>query len=116
MVFHQIGGTPFPLGVNGHLHIAQIGNGIERRTLERINPGDDRKKCEDKHEEAIPHTCCDDALDHLAVLAFGRWQFEIVQRALHFRFGIDEEVRACDNALTFSQAALHFVVVADLLA
>src|ERR1700686_636345 len=40
---------------------------------------------------------------------------EIVQRALHFGFGIDEEICACDNSFAFGETTLHFVVVADLL-
>ena len=62
------GERPFPIGVDDHLRIAQVGNRIERCPHERINAGDDRKKREDKHEEAIPHACCDDALDHFALL------------------------------------------------
>src|SRR5947208_962316 len=37
--------------------------------------------------------------------------FKLLQRALHFRFGVDEKIRARDNTLAFPQAAPHFVVV-----
>src|SRR2546428_9415234 len=36
------------------------------------------------------------------------------ERALHFRFGVDQEVCARDDALVFLQATLHLVDVAVL--
>src|SRR6266576_5364109 len=36
---------------------------------------------------------------------------EIPQRTLHFRFRIDEKVRAGDDTFAFGQSALHFVVI-----
>src|SRR5207249_8881711 len=41
---------------------------------------------------------------------------EIRKRALHLRFGVDEKVRTRDHALAFRETALHFVMIADLLA
>src|SRR5690242_6084014 len=51
----------------------------------------------------------------LALLAIGR-RFEIPQRALHFRFGVDEKVCARDHAFPVRETALYFVVIADLFA
>jgi len=47
---------------------------------------------------------------------FRRGSREIVQRALHFGFGINEEICARNDALAFGETTFHFVVVADLLA
>ncbi len=59
------GERPFPLGVDDHLHVGEIGNRVERRPLQRPNAAGDAEDREDDDEELVARARLDDALDEL---------------------------------------------------
>src|SRR5439155_16364281 len=63
LVFNEIGRASFPLRVNDHLHVTQIGNCIERRVDQAIKASGDSENGEDENEELIPRTPLNDTID-----------------------------------------------------
>src|SRR5581483_10260674 len=67
LIFDKIRRASFPLGVNDHLHVAQIGNGIQRRVKQPVNPSRDAEDGENENQKFISRAPLDDAVDkHLA--------------------------------------------------
>ena len=63
LVFDQVGRASFPIGVDDDLHVAQVGNGIERRPLDRPDAGRDAEEDEDDDEQLVARARLDHAFD-----------------------------------------------------
>jgi hypothetical protein len=63
LVFDQVGGASFPVGVDNHLRVAQVGNGIERRSLDRPDTGHDAEEDEDDDEQLVARARRDHPFD-----------------------------------------------------
>src|SRR5207248_7200303 len=63
LVLDQIRRAAFPLSVNDHLHVAQIGNRIERGVDQTVDSSCDSEDCENENEEFVPRATFDNAVN-----------------------------------------------------
>src|SRR5205814_6818874 len=71
LVFDQIRRASFPIGIDDDLHIAQIGNGIERSLRQRPNATSDAEDDKNDDEESVSGAGLDDALQQERLLFRG---------------------------------------------
>ena len=78
LVLDEVGRAAVPIRVNDHLHVAEIGYGIERRALQRPKPAGEGEDDENENHEPIAGTGFDDALDEGRVerVAFNALSFD----------------------------------------
>ena len=69
LVFDQIRRATFPIGIDDHLHVAEVGDGIQRRVQQPVNPGRDGKNGEDDDEEFVTSTRANHPLNQCLLLA-----------------------------------------------
>src|SRR5947208_6518796 len=72
LVFHQVGRAAFPFRVNNYLHVAQVGNCVERRVNQPVNTARNSEDRENENEKFVLRARLDDALDQGAASRFGR--------------------------------------------
>ena len=63
MVLNESGASPFPVGINDHLDVRKIGNGIERDICQSIKSHASGDKREQADQERIASTGVGDPFD-----------------------------------------------------
>ena len=76
-------------GVDDHLRVGEIRNGIERQMDQRINAGRGGKAGAEQHQQQVAGRPGDDAGDH----GWPPASAESLERRLQIAFGVDQEVR-----------------------
>ena len=88
LVFDQIGAASGPFGVDDHLGVAQVGEGVQRRSLQRPVSPENQKGHEQEDDKPVAGTVFDYSSDHRgyrSVLCRGGY-------SLQLRLRIDQEI------------------------
>ena len=72
LVLDQVGAPPGPVGEDDHLHVGEVGEGVERAGAERPHANGARERDQQDDQEAVPRAVLDDAVDHDATRSVNR--------------------------------------------